>query len=297
MKQERKLCIPYRLTKPRKSASSGKWARRFSGGGCIRRLGAAAARPGGNRLRRGTPARQDRCAAVAGQISAGRTLVEIAAIDFQLLAVRLQKEIERDVQSGRSSRRLHWFNAGSYPGDALMQDWWSNSPYQFAGYYLNAPCHRNFTPWEGNRSNLIGMGWTLLLIYVGQQRPPQPGQNGCDQNNLTNAQGVADAIDAAQRATNDGFTAGTYIYLDIETGDPFDTDLSAYLSGWVPQIVNSGFGIGVYCSRNIAADVNNFIATILPSNTAPPRFSGIRRFCPSGTRSSIATSAVPPIQK
>jgi hypothetical protein len=82
------------------------------------------------------------------------------------------------------------------------------------------------------------------------------------------AQGTADAIDAASRASNEGFPAGTFIYLDLETGDPFDTDLSDYLQGWVPQIVASGFGVGVYCSRNIANDVNNAVIAL---GVASPR--------------------------
>lgn len=148
------------------------------------------------------------------------------------------------------------FDVADYPGDSFMQDWWNNSPYQFVGFYLQAPCHQQFTPWETHRLTLVGMGWSLLVIYVGQQRP---SSGTCSQNNLTMAQGTADAIDAAGRASNEGFPAGTFIYLDIETGDPFDTDLADYLQGWVPQIVASGFGVGVYCSRNIANDVNNAI--------------------------------------
>jgi len=164
------------------------------------------------------------------------------------------------------------FDAGDYPGDVLIQDWWNNSPYQFAGYYLQGPCHFGFVPWEGKRATLAGMGWSFLVIYVSQQRPPKPGDQGCGQNNLTAAQGLADAIDAANHAANDGFPAGEFIYLDIETGDPFAADLSDYLSGWVPQIVTSGFGVGIYCSRNIANDVNNNITPLLPAGTPAPRF-------------------------
>jgi hypothetical protein len=158
------------------------------------------------------------------------------------------------------------FDVGNYPGDALMQVWWDSSPYQFAGYYLQAPCHKNFTLWEGHRAALAAMGWSLLVIYVGQQRPTQPG---CGQNILTAAQGKIDALDAANHAATEGFPAGAYIYLDIETGDPFAADLSAYLSGWVPEIVASGFGVGIYCSRNIATQVK---ADVVSLGAATPRF-------------------------
>jgi hypothetical protein len=162
------------------------------------------------------------------------------------------------------------FDQGDYPGDASMQDWWNNSPYQFCAYYLTAPCHTAaFTAWEGTRTYLVGLGWSLLLVYVGQQRPG----NNCGQNTLTAAQGLADAIDATNRTTNNGFPAGTYIYLDIEGGGPFGADLTAYLSGWVPQILATGFGVGIYCSRRMPNDVQAYVLTQYPAGAnASPRF-------------------------
>ncbi len=158
------------------------------------------------------------------------------------------------------------FDCADYPGNAFMQDWWDNSPYQLAGYYLQAPCHQGFVPWSGSRMALVGIGWNLLVIYVGQQRAGGP----CGQNTLTNAQGVADAIEAAQLTTNEGFAVGTYIYLDLETGNAFDNDLADYLSGWIPQILASGFGPGVYCSRNIAADVQASALAQYPAGVVAP---------------------------
>jgi hypothetical protein len=167
-----------------------------------------------------------------------------------------------------SSGAFIGFDVADYPGDAFMQDWWNNSPYQFAGYYLQAPCHQGFTPWEGHRATLIGIGWSLLVIYVGQQRA---SSSPCTLNNLTQAQGVLDANEAATHATNEGFAAGTFIYLDLETGDPFDTDLGGYLGGWVPQIIANGFNPAVYCSRNIASDVNTAVASLIPAGSPAPR--------------------------
>ena len=163
------------------------------------------------------------------------------------------------------------FDCGGYPGDDAMQDWWTNSPYQFVGYYLPAPCHTpNFTAWAGNRATLVGMGWSLLVIYVGQQRPG----NNCVQNTLTVKQGGTDATNAGNFVIAEGFPADTYIYLDIEGGEPFGPDLAAYLSGWVPQILTAGFGLGVYCSRNIPNDVQAFVLGQYPAGVVapPPRF-------------------------
>lgn len=70
----------------------------------------------------------------------------------------------------------------------------------------------------------------------------------------------------------EGFPADTYIYLDIEGGEPFGPDLAAYLSGWVPQILTAGFGLGVYCSRNIPNDVQAFVLGRYPAGVvAPPQ--------------------------
>lgn len=148
------------------------------------------------------------------------------------------------------------FDTGSFPGLSAMQTFWDQSPYQFVCYYLQAPCHQNFAPWEGNRASLAAMGWTILITFVGQQRPG----NNCNCNNLTNQQGFTDANIAADSAVREGFPAGSYIFLDVEGGDPYGPDIDAYLSGWVPQILVRGFKIGIYCSYRLAAPVEAAVA-------------------------------------
>jgi hypothetical protein len=60
------------------------------------------------------------------------------------------------------------FDTGIYPGDEAMRTWRGASPYEWVGYYLPAPCHRDVS-WAGKREALIGMGWGTAAIYVGQQ--------------------------------------------------------------------------------------------------------------------------------
>jgi hypothetical protein len=60
------------------------------------------------------------------------------------------------------------FDTTVYPGDATMRAWRDASPYEWVGYYLAAPCHRDAS-WAGKRDALIGMGWGTAAIYVGQQ--------------------------------------------------------------------------------------------------------------------------------
>ena len=70
------------------------------------------------------------------------------------------------------------FDTGTYPGDKAMRAWRSgNSPYSWAGYYLQSPSHQDDC-WMGKRQTLDDMGYGLAVLYVGQQtwgrRPGAP---------------------------------------------------------------------------------------------------------------------------
>jgi hypothetical protein len=61
------------------------------------------------------------------------------------------------------------FDTSIYPGDATMSAWrYPASPYEWVGYYLQAPCHRD-PSWMGKRATLTAMGWGLAVLFVGQQ--------------------------------------------------------------------------------------------------------------------------------
>lgn len=61
------------------------------------------------------------------------------------------------------------FDTYSYPGESAMRAWRDESvPYEWVGYYLEAPCHKDDS-WSGHRQTLEEMGWGLAVIYVGQQ--------------------------------------------------------------------------------------------------------------------------------
>ena len=61
------------------------------------------------------------------------------------------------------------FDIGRYPGDAALRAWRGASPYEWVGYYLPAPCHRDAS-WSGKRAALQAMGYGFAVIYVGQQQ-------------------------------------------------------------------------------------------------------------------------------
>jgi hypothetical protein len=69
---------------------------------------------------------------------------------------------------GKPGRHLG-FDTYAYPGDDVMRAWRrENTPYEWVGYYLPAPCHSGRT-WVGKREQLSNMGWGMAVIYVGQQ--------------------------------------------------------------------------------------------------------------------------------
>jgi Rv2525c-like, glycoside hydrolase-like domain len=152
------------------------------------------------------------------------------------------------------------FDRSVYPGDAAMTAWFQFSPYRWTGYYLRAPCHRRDVSWLGHRAFLSALGWGIAVIYVGQQAALM---TPCDRNILTRAQGFADGADAVAQATQEGFPAGTWLYLDVEashalrdpaTGrlgrDELPPAMLEYVEAWMRALLNDGrYEPGVYLHR------------------------------------------------
>ena len=128
-----------------------------------------------------------------------------------------------------------------------MRAWFGN-PYVFVGYYLDSPCHQDttsggrFRPWMGHLQTLKGIGWGLVVIYVGRQG------TGCGSNMLTRARGMADARDAVGKASGDGLRRGARIFLDVELAENVSTALLSYVRGWLAGILADGtYEAGIYC--------------------------------------------------
>jgi len=179
------------------------------------------------------------------------------------------------------------FDTNLYPGDAAMRAWRAASPYEWVGYYLPAPCHRE-TSWAGKRSTLIELGWAMAVIYVGQQdwaqmpsrqapqqpgvvtdssaaaqqpsaapQPPAPSATAaCSAANLVGGRGAADADDAIARAAAEGFPNGTVIYLDVERVQSVSVQLATYVREWAGRVLAEGRYLpGLYCHRANANDL------------------------------------------
>jgi hypothetical protein len=137
-----------------------------------------------------------------------------------------------------------------FPGLPAMSWLKANTNLEWCGYYLApAPSHSD-TAWMGQRAALVGAGWGIAPVYVGQQIKG-PGRHA-----VSGPQGVIDGQDAVRLLTNDGFVVRTAVYLDLEDGPPFKAPRTDYVAAWVAAVQAGGFQPGVYCSHGYAADVH-----------------------------------------
>lgn len=181
------------------------------------------------------------------------------------------------------------FDTSLYPGDATMAAWaHGGSPYEWAGYYLPAPCHRDVS-WSGTRQRLVALGWGLTVIYVGQQTwdgvaqlQPPPGSTvvpspsrsapapsptrvaprvdagapTCSRTLLSSQEGDAEAADAIAKTATEGFPDGTVIFLDLEHMDVVSSAMQDYYRAWVGRLLADGrFRPGIYVHRANATQV------------------------------------------
>lgn len=173
------------------------------------------------------------------------------------------------VPSPAANMAFAGFDTSGYPGDPKMKTWKQSSPYDFVAYYLKAPCHKN-AGWMGHCAALVGMGWNVLPVYVGQQ---VAGVSPCTSSILTAAQGAIDGDDAGAKMAGEGFPVGTFVYLDVERCDIFSNPLRDYVTAWVSKISSSDFSPGVYCHKHNAPDVHAAVlAGLGGAPTVKPRF-------------------------
>lgn len=159
-------------------------------------------------------------------------------------------------------RGVPGFDTREYPGDAAMNAWRRDSPYQWVGYYLESPCRPGST-WMGRRAALSQAGWGLAVLYVGEQQwadttshvAPTDSVLRCSRRNLTAEKGTADAIDAETRAAAEGFANGSVVFLNVERVEQVGPELAAYVQAWVGTLHERGrFRPGIYAhERNAEA--------------------------------------------
>jgi len=172
------------------------------------------------------------------------------------------------------------FDTNVYPGDGAMNAWKRSGTYEWVGYYLPAPCHKDDS-WSGRRQHLIDNGWGLAVIYVGQQTwgktltnavRPKPSSRAkssrrgkskkhrsstrtmarqsskpvaiksdhCSVSYVGAAQGQLDARDAIAKTESEGFPHGSVIFLDVEHMDVIPQRMRDYYRAWTQLVLTDG---------------------------------------------------------
>ena len=188
--------------------------------------------------------------------------------------------------TSRAGRHLG-FDTSDYPGDRTMRAWReAGAPYEWVGYYLPAPCHRDDS-WSGKRETLTDMGWGMAVVYVGQQtwaRTPKPNSKAadravragkrCDANFVSGPRGAAEGADAIARTAAEGFAKGTIVYLDIERMERMPLAMREYYRAWTRRLLADGRYVpGVYVhAHNAGAVYDDLVAEFRAAGVAaePP---------------------------
>jgi hypothetical protein len=139
------------------------------------------------------------------------------------------------------------FDTSEYPGDAAMQAWRAHAGYDWVGYYLQAPCHKDAS-WSGKRDTLEAMGWGLAVVYAGQQtwekaprsRKRSSAVKTCAASLVTADRGRLDADDAIARTAAEGFPPGTAIFLDLEHMNAVPNAMRDYYAAWTERLLEDG---------------------------------------------------------
>lgn len=169
------------------------------------------------------------------------------------------------------------FDTNLYPGDRTMKIWAEDGTYDWVGFYLPAPCHKDRS-WSGKRDTLLNMGWGLAVVYVGQQvwktsKKPKKGAT-CSNAFVTGGRGVIEGRDAIGRVMAEGFPRGTVIFLDIERMDRIPASMKAYYTSWTKTVLEDGrYRVGYYTHHDNAAEIFRDVKAVFVAagdTTEPP---------------------------
>jgi hypothetical protein len=173
------------------------------------------------------------------------------------------------------------FDTYSYPGDSRMKAWSDAGKYDWVGYYLTAPCHKDAS-WMGKRDTIQKMGWGTAIVYVGQQawgKNPKPSarvgaQDDCRATLMGAPRGKHDAADAIAKTRSEGFTAGSVIFLDVEHMDRIPQAMRDYYLAWTDAVLADGtYRPGFYVHTSNAAAIHADVAPVFARyNASEPSF-------------------------
>lgn len=167
----------------------------------------------------------------------GATLAVLWIGLIPLLPLRLL-----DVQqvAAASNRSYLGFDRNTYPGDSSLPI--LRKSFAFTSYWLSPPPGEKRNTWKGKRELLLSHGFGFLILYRGPDSGELKNENGAKER------GRKDAGEAAAAAKEEGFAAGTIIFLDIEEGGRLPDTYHAYLRAWLDELKRASFIAGAYCS-------------------------------------------------
>lgn len=174
---------------------------------------------------------------------------------------QLVRTVEQAVE-----RHYLGFDTDIYPGDRAMSVWARDGTYQWVGYYLQAPCHRDRS-WSGKYGILSQMGWGVAVVYVGQQswiaKRPAKKATTCSNAFVTASNGTRDATDAIAKAAAEGFAPGTVVFLDIERVNTISPAMRSYYTAWTATMLADGrYRPGFYAHVDNAARIFSDVKTV-----------------------------------
>jgi hypothetical protein len=236
-------------------------------------------------------------------------MLAVAAFSASLEAPRLAHQpissatVELADATGAMTRAVHQvadnvaashlgFDTNVYPGDKAMAAWKRSGEYEWVGYYLPAPCHKDDS-WTSTRARLEKQGWGLAVIYVGQQTwgkrlpstasthtakstkskkhksskttrsmsrkssaPVAKSGKDCSASLVTASQGAIDGRDAIAETAREGFANGSVIFLDVEHMDAIPQRMRDYYRAWARAVLTDGrYRPGVYAHTQNAATI------------------------------------------
>jgi hypothetical protein len=132
------------------------------------------------------------------------------------------------------------FDRNIYPGDAALPI--LRKTFTFTSYWLSPPPGEKRNTWKGKRELLVTHGFGCLVLYRGRDSSELKTETDAK------GKGTKDAVAAATAAKEEGFAAGTIIFLDIEEGGRLPAAYHVYLGAWLEELKRAGFVAGVYCS-------------------------------------------------
>jgi hypothetical protein len=171
----------------------------------------------------------------------GVLLKTVLSLVFAALLAAISIGLYGRTQKSEPTANSHLgFDLNAYPGDEALP--LLRKTFSFAGYWLSAPPGEKNSSWTGKRKAIQQQGFGFLVLF--NARASREVKN----TETARAKGKLDAQSAATLAKQEGFPAGTVIFLDVEEGGRLSESYQTYVQSWFESLATNGFHSGVYCS-------------------------------------------------